>query len=387
MKNTYAPHLDGIRGAAFLMIFVSHLCHINFLTYFGRISVLLFLFVSGFLITRLLIKEEGKHGSVNIQSFYIRRMLRLYPGLLFMLLVVCLVLWFNNLSIHWPGIFSGIFYYTNYELIYAGFPKDYPKFFDALWSLSVQEHFYLAFPVIFAFLYKKPYFLGILFSLILIVLVFRFYNLVGLAPSEYFLASYFPTHARVDTILIGALSAILVFQKKSRWYISWLTNRWPLIIGLTIMIGTYLNTNLYFQATIAFSLYGLALFLIVPSLEFYYKESVFMKALQNPTMLIIGKLSYSLYLFHWVAINTSKMYFKTNTLEYYSWSIVGTASLALISYHFIEKPVINLRRKYGSEVAPLKTAKALNHSFPSTQLETIAVLEQESYLIPNKKKV
>ena len=349
-KNTYAPYLDGLRGIAFLMIFSSHLFAINFMEYFGRISVIVFLFVSGFLITRLLIKEHDKNGRVSLKRFYVRRSLRLYPALILMLSTVLLLALAHHLPVYWPGISAGIFYYTNYHLVYAGFPENYPLFFDALWSLSVQEHFYLLFPLLFIGLYTKKYFVPLLALLAVGVLGIRIAQNAALSPEEYFKFSYFPTHTRIDTILIGCAAALLIFQKKSAWYIRLLNQRWTLPAGFTLMLMTYFYTHEYFQSTYAYTLYSIGLFLIIPSLEFRYQKSWITTFLTSRVMLTIGKLSYSLYLFHWVAINMAGLQFEKHSLPWYAWSVTGAFIMAALSYYMVEKPIMGLRRRFGSDV-------------------------------------
>src|ERR1043165_3413400 len=146
-KSELIAQLDGIRALAICMVLVSHLViYENYLGLrpigleFGQAGVSLFFVLSGYLITRLLLREEDSRGRVSLKYFYIRRALRLFPALLLYLSVV-FALWLCGLLPHhpWHSFASSILYVRN--IWGRGHETDH------LWSLSVEEHFYLLWPV------------------------------------------------------------------------------------------------------------------------------------------------------------------------------------------------------------------------------------------------
>src|SRR5882672_5727931 len=142
--SKYISYLDGLRGYAILFVLLGHFYVVK-LT-FAQLGVTLFFFISGFLITKLLIAEYGKHQTIILKAFYLRRFFRLYPALIFMVVAYCVVVVSSGYTIITQDILSGLFYYTNYYLVYVkpAFPD--PKYLfvsPILWSLSVEEHFYL----------------------------------------------------------------------------------------------------------------------------------------------------------------------------------------------------------------------------------------------------
>ncbi len=116
MDNKYFPFLDSFRGVAILFVVISHM-GLDYIVP-GGFGVTLFFFISGFLITRLLIFEYEKKNSIDLKNFYIRRFLRLYPALLIMLFVSCILIFIFECQPSKTYFLSGLFYYTNYYILF-----------------------------------------------------------------------------------------------------------------------------------------------------------------------------------------------------------------------------------------------------------------------------
>ncbi|RYG06011.1 MAG: acyltransferase [Chitinophagaceae bacterium] len=156
--NRYISYLDGFRGYAIFFVVLAHLHLSNMNVAF--LGVNLFFFVSGFLITKLLIHEMNKKQKIDLKAFYIRRLLRLYPALIVMILLSLTIILINHYGIIWKDILAGLFYFTNYFLVYSDFvlpDQNYLLVSRILWSLSVEEHFYLIFPLLFVAFYPKMF--------------------------------------------------------------------------------------------------------------------------------------------------------------------------------------------------------------------------------------
>ena len=139
-KYGYIPGLDGLRALAVLIVMVAHVGFSHIVP--GGFGVTVFFFISGFLITRLLIAESEKKGQIELKSFYIRRFLRLLPALFYMLIVTGLTFTFLGNP---PGLvetLAAVGYVMNYQTIglaFQGMVQEGP--WGHLWSLAVEEHF------------------------------------------------------------------------------------------------------------------------------------------------------------------------------------------------------------------------------------------------------
>ncbi|MCC6289781.1 MAG: acyltransferase [Chitinophagaceae bacterium] len=310
-------------------------------------------FVSGFLITKLLIAEYQTTKTISLKKFYFRRFLRLYPALILMLVITSIVILTYGYKLIIPEIMAGLFYYTNYYRIYFFVPlpaENYPSP-GLLWSLAVEEHFYLVFPILFFLFFNwgKKNFLNILWALLILFLLLRVYTFNTTANVELMQRKiYMLTHCRADSILYGCVSAILLYKTNSSWYQNLLQTKQIFYISLVLLIGTQAFPNIFFRNTFKFSFQGIAFSLIIPTFLFYSNKNILLKALNNKPIVFIGRLSYSLYLFHWVALAFCNLYFSTRSITWYAIFILITVTLSLSSYLFVEKPFLRLRKKFGS---------------------------------------
>jgi len=341
--SKYISYLDGLRGYAILLVLLGHYYVLKMA--FAQFGVTLFFFVSGFLITKLLIYEYDKYHKVHLKEFYLRRVFRLYPALIFMIVLYSAAIVLNGYKLIVGDVVSGLFYYTNYYLIYVKpvIPDEkYLLMSRVLWSLSVEEHFYLLFPLLFMFLFPKKRLVTLIVALLPIFIIVR--SLSG----RDFLPIYATTHCRADSILYGCLSALLIYGHASKWYIQLLNNRKTLYLGVAVLVFALLFRNKFFQNNLAFTFQGLGLTLFIPSFLFGNADSIFKRIIDNKVIVYIGKLSYSLYLFHWVAMQMIVFYYPEKSLNWYLLVVPLSFLLAIASYYFVEKPFVALRRKFGS---------------------------------------
>jgi peptidoglycan/LPS O-acetylase OafA/YrhL len=343
LDSKYISYLDGLRGYAIFFVLLGHFYIIK-LT-FAQVGVTLFFFISGFLITKLLILEYNVNNRIILKDFYLRRVFRLYPALLFMVLLYCIVVLLFGFRIITEDILSGLFYYTNYYLVYFKPAATDPRYLyvsPILWSLSVEEHFYLVFPVLFTMLFAKGRQLVVaLVVCILLVLVAR------ILTQSFFIA-YYTTHCRADSILFGCLSALLIYSHQTSWYINILQSKFSFYAGAILVVASMLFRNIFFQETFVYTFEGLGFLLLVPSFLFMTKENIIHKFVNNKVSIFVGKLSYSVYLFHWVALQIGILFFPERSLKWFLLVVPTSIILALISYFFVEKPFIALRRRFGS---------------------------------------
>jgi peptidoglycan/LPS O-acetylase OafA/YrhL len=338
----YIPALDGLRACAILFVLGGHFAIPHIPPYFG---VTLFFFISGFLITRLLLTELMEKGTVSLYQFYMRRALRLYPSLLFTIFLTMIFYYYvSDKTIPIGELTSALFYFANYYGLYIGY--DVARTFIILWSLAVEEHFYLIFPLIFLVFSKNLLrFLKILIIILILILVWRLI-LVMILPVGNNWWVHRATDARADSILYGCIFSIILATDYGNKFIEKCSKPVLFLLGTIIIFLCFIIHNDLFRGTFNYSLQGFALLLIFPTLLFS-QTSKLKQLLESFWLRYIGKLSYSLYLQHWTAHVFVRSFVKSKE-EFYIAVILTTITLTLISYHLIERPIIKLRRYYGS---------------------------------------
>src|SRR6185369_6336028 len=142
----YLPALDGLRAVSILLVVISHAGYGLEKLFAGTMGVIIFFVISGFLITRQMIVETEETGTFNAKRFYLRRIFRLIPALLLYLFIFVPLLLYLGSDISMAHIATGVFYLANYYHVFIGYPLYNPM--PILWSLSVEEHFYILFPFV-----------------------------------------------------------------------------------------------------------------------------------------------------------------------------------------------------------------------------------------------
>ena len=341
----YKPYLDGIRGVSILIVAISH-------GGFGKIipggfGLTIFFFISGYLITSLLLKEKITIGSVNLSNFYMRRLWRLLPALVVYIAVIVVVFFMFSEKININEIISAVFYYSNYYKLlvhYTPMGGVYSPY-DVLWSLAVEEHFYLFFaPLIALIKNKKTMMSAVLIMLVAPVIVRVLVTQFTSAEfsDEY---TYRATESRIDSIAYGCLLALVGYKSFFK-----LDSRWVFLVGCTGILISLLFRDEYFRQVFRYSLQGLCLYLIFGEIIYSEKIKVIRNILSGKLIVFIGKLSYSIYLYHWLALILMMIWFDGRALtpvwqlSYWGFSLV----LSMASYFMVERPTLKLRVKYGS---------------------------------------
>jgi len=346
-ESFYIPSLDGIRAVAFFLVFLSHLGYGDLIP--GGFGVTAFFFLSGYLIVTLLRREAEREGSISLKMFYARRVLRIFPPCY---LVITAAVILNVMGIV-PGGRSGgglaaeFAYLTNYYII-AG--NAIPKGTGVLWSLAVEEHFYLFFPLIYIVLRRTCPRPGrqavILGSLCAAILVWRSVLVIRFHASEY--RTFMATDTRFDSILYGCILAIYGNPAMDRTRAQEKIWKWILLpLGVGLLLLTFTVRGDTFRETLRYSLQGIALFPVFITAVRYPRWAVF-RLLNIRIVRFVGILSYTLYLVHYVVIETVDRWSRGTQLEQAIVSSAVSFLVTLAIYYLVERPCARLRRHLRS---------------------------------------
>jgi peptidoglycan/LPS O-acetylase OafA/YrhL len=194
------PSLDGIRALAAMCVVGLHGAY-DFIP--GRLGVLVFFVLSGFLITRLLLIEENKTGTICLKRFYERRSFRIFPAFYAYCVAVTIYLLPNP---PWAKLATCYFYVSNYALVWMR--PDFPM--PGAWSLSIEEQFYLLWPASFRHLVRRGKdLLKILAGIVIAVQMWKLVLFFAHADSEYLHSA---SDTRCSDLLIGCILAILTHR-------------------------------------------------------------------------------------------------------------------------------------------------------------------------------
>jgi peptidoglycan/LPS O-acetylase OafA/YrhL len=339
--------LDGIRAGAFLLVFLAHAGLDSILP--GGFGVTVFFFLSGYLITTLLRVELGATGTINLKQFYLRRTLRILPPFY-------LVLALAVAAAHWGLVAGGLrpgavvaqaLQLANYRIAVDGY-QGMPAGTGVYWSLAVEEHFYLLFPLFFILLQKNKLSprsqASALWLLCVAILAWRCVLVSWFHVSAD--RTGVATDTRVDSILFGCALAVYgnpALDGPSR--ISERTYKLVLLPASLALLGfTFIHRDPAFRETFRYSLQGLGLYVpMIIALRFPSWAPA--RVLNYRPVAFVGVLSYALYLSHHVVLNVVGLHVTASPLPRACAALVISMLVAWASHVFVEKPCAELRKK------------------------------------------
>jgi peptidoglycan/LPS O-acetylase OafA/YrhL len=353
----YRPELDCLRFFAFFAVYIYHTMsgdaayysarHIPFATLVasaasaGRFGVDLFFLLSAFLITELLLREQEEYGTVDIRSFYVRRILRIWP-LYFLGLLIGLLVPLFDASEYFPVKYAAafVFMFGNW-LPVLGFRLQSVMW--PLWSVSLEEQFYLMWG---AFIYKSSGRRMLLCAAAVLLVVAPVSRLLLLPMarerhSEVVVSSN--TFARLEPLALGIASATLLSKRRQSFGWAW---RLCFLAGGCVL---WLTAGHFLNLTKSFMLLGYPAIALGALLIFL---SVFGSPLAPGWLRYLGKISYGLYVFHLLAIHYSIRLLggQVHTLRafsaYWSLGLASTLVLAALSYRYFESPFLRLKERF-----------------------------------------
>jgi peptidoglycan/LPS O-acetylase OafA/YrhL len=327
----------------------------------GFIGVDLFFVLSGFLITTLLLRELAANGRIDLRNFYARRALRLLPALL----VMCGFFASWLLLVSQPAaarhgvkvLLAVLFYYSNWLLALSAGDTSVLAPMNHMWSLSIEEQFYLVWPVTLAWLAWRRFSPGgiakFLAGAIGIATLWRVYLALS---GTWFIRIYAGTDTRIDSILVGCLLAVLVYyglHRPRRHQGDWLAWASMGLFAILVYAGRQEARWTY--------VYGCSITALVcaslVSSTLTTGTSRFGRVLAWQPLQWLGRISYGVYLWHLPIIEMARragfmpMSGPPNAAQLLGM-LSTTLAVAAISFHVVELPFLRLRNRFGPRPVP-----------------------------------
>ena len=343
MSINYRPDIDGLRAIAVVSVIFYHAENSikNFkILSGGFVGVDIFFVISGFLITSIILKELKSTGSFSFKNFYIKRIKRIIPALLFVFTITFPFIWlffvpssFIDFS---KSLFSSLFFVSNHFFYLSGELYDSEnsllKPLMHTWSLSIEEQYYIIFPLILTLIFK--FFKNKMFKIFLLIFSISLLSMIYIFPKNESLA-FFSFFTRFWELLLGGMVAILHIQKKN---IQKINHNLYSILGLMMIVF-----SIFFYNDLTKSPYIPTLLPVLgTSLIIYFnnENGIVYKILSLKYLVFLGLISYSLYLWHYPIFAIGR------TTEFFGDGVskklfLITFILSLISYYLIEKPIKN----------------------------------------------
>jgi peptidoglycan/LPS O-acetylase OafA/YrhL len=362
--NSRFPNLDGLRFLASIFVVINHTEQISGIlgldNYFslrgieqiGKFGVMLFFSLSGFLITYLLIKEKEVTGSINIKAFYLRRILRIWP--LYILIVLMAFFFFHYIplfdlnngvkSIFFDNLGLKLLFYLvmlpNLVLIvFGGIP-----YASQTWSIGSEEQFYVIWPVILKWMRIT------IISLLCIILFYHiflyfFQNYVRSNIYREYCIALIQT-VPIDLMALGGIVAVIVYHKNYAFQILDRIFNQMWFRGILIVVLFFLMLTGYRFPQFNYLFYGV----IMSALIFLLTRGNSYKILESRWLTFGGKISYGIYMWH-APIVTMVLKFLMllgiqSKILSYPLILLVTIFTAWLSFRFLETPFLRLKKNY-----------------------------------------
>jgi peptidoglycan/LPS O-acetylase OafA/YrhL len=353
----HIPSLDGLRAVSILIVFAGHAGAKDIIP--GGLGVTVFFVVSGFLITTLLRRELDQNATISIKDFYLRRAFRILPLFYFVLMtaaIATLLLGLGRGVGFWPTL-AQFFHISNYWSI-TQLDRPVMQGTGVYWSLAVEEHFYLIFPVLYLFLSRhltRRQQAGVLAAICVAVLAWRYALVFGFEAQE--VRTYYATDTRIDSILVGCVVAIAANPmldngpKPQQRLIRAILAGAAILVTLAIRDASFRETLRYTVQSVAIA-FILTYVVAVP-------RSVTGRLLNSAPLIWFGRLSYAFYLVHLIVIMGLQQRGISTPITAVAAFVISTV-LAVVLKHLIERPGLRLRKRlFGS---PSQSSSSPEHA-------------------------
>lgn len=366
--NKYRTDIDGLRAIAVLSVTIFHL-NPHWLSG-GFLGVDIFFVISGFLITSLLYRDIS-NDTFSFKTFYTKRIKRILPAF-FVVIFVGLALAYTTFMYHdaketGHAAFASVIFVANFVFSLGGGYFDVAseeKLFLHIWSLSIEEQFYFIVPTFLIILMKfgggyfKKYILYILTGLLILLMVSSAIDLeaIGIPMDVYYLP-----HLRFAEMLVGSILAIHLQRHSgqdiiARRYHSGLSVLALLVLCACFIFGEYFKPPV-FPGVLSLVPCGATALLLYTNRHATPASWL----MSRPMMVWFGKISYSLYLWHWLVLAYIRYFYGGGELVWSLYIVAGVLMLlgSVASYYWVEQPLRHSKLSFGKSVLWLYAIPAI----------------------------
>lgn len=359
LRRGQIPSLNGLRAISILLVIVGHLSHQGqiiphegrwaYLGALGRLGVDMFFVISGFLITLLLLREHERHQTISLKQFYLRRAFRILPAYVCFLLGISLLCWIGSIALttaDWIGA-------VTYTVSFVHKPS-----WDIghIWSLSVEEHFYLLWPAVVYFWPKRAWIAALAAIAVTPGLRWIIRNYVPYLDADYC------SLTRLDTIAVGCCLAYAAYSPGfAEWMTGLVRHAYSITLCLVFLVGAsfWLTIKSPTYEMIVHPVLVASAYAITIWLWTVRSDSAFGWLLNSKPLVAIGLLSYSIYLWQQPFLSPYSEAWYTR----FPSNVGVIAVLAAASYLLVEKPMLQLKERMASNPSSLPFT-AVSHASP-----------------------
>lgn len=342
---------DGVRGIGAILVVLTHMHAFLKLndagvpvsvtqSIDGFVALQAFFALSGFLITHMLIREHDANGRISLSDFYIRRALKIFPLYYLSLALVAVLHSVGDHVSNWTSIsFAGLY-------IHNFIPRQwYSAILGHTWSLAVEEHFYLVWPLTAGWLaFSRRRMLKVLAAF----LALSFICVITLGNSEwldrrFFLERWTPIAGA--NIAFGCAIAVLISGRDGSARVrTWLAGRYNIMVAVLLWASALWFPDAPFLTTQYFRGIGVALFI---GWLYLNQSSLLIRFLELSPLAYLGRISYGIYIYQGIFLSTGPYRAAGQTWPPEQW--LGLPLLILVaplSYHFFEQPIMRFKRHF-----------------------------------------
>jgi len=345
------PQLDSLRAFCVALVLCEHWISEGYwfkIIPFGMIGVTFFFVLSGFLITEILIKgkiaieQKSRNALTVFKNFYARRTLRIFP-VYYLTIIILYAMNFEQIrgKVTWFLFYlSNIYFYLN---------QSWDGALSHLWTLAVEEQFYLIWPLIILLVSRKKL-LGTIIIFLITGILFRgiLFTMSDNSPGAFNFISIL-TPSCIDSFALGGILAYYRIFGNSNFKFETITFRFFLLINIALMIFfLFQEENLFSASLYRFNVSVVALY-IISGMSLGYK-GILKKIFENKFLMYLGKISYGMYLFHkFIPV----IYARSGFAEISNLPIRLSVYLAMLiilsslSWYLLEKPVNSLKKYFA----------------------------------------
>jgi peptidoglycan/LPS O-acetylase OafA/YrhL len=346
-QRHYVPALDGLRTFAVALVILVHVS--SRVAPGGWVGVDVFFVLSGYLITSVLLREQAAKGDISFSDFYIRRVLRLMPAL------VLLVVGDGVLAALFGGPSPNKLLDAAAALTYL---MDFVRAFSHVsdfstlghtWSLAVEEHFYIVWPLVLVLVLRlrRSAQLPVIIAMAAAIVLWRAYLVHSGASYE---RTDYPADARSDQMLIGCALAFWLSSGPRASVIAMLRRLWPLGLAIILTVTVYDVTYQPWFRSFGLVAIGLASATLILELG-QNQQGLLARAASFKPMVALGRISYGIYLWHYVFI--MQIRYHDNSKLLVLAGVVASVVVAALSFRYVEQPFLKLKQRFEPRPDPI----------------------------------